>query len=138
MPGRPDLTKPIHKTESTTSVTELDLEIDTLLNPRFKDFLAETAVESLSQPGHRAVLRPVQVAMHVSWVPTVDPSVVRLVDKSLRIEVRQGTRPEERVFFISCPTDSRTHDTLLVALEKAFADKSGSVSGVVRLPQRNQ
>jgi len=128
LPSKPDLTKSIHKTENTTSVTDLDFGLDMLLSPGFREFLEQRAVEAFRQPDHRVILHPVQLAVQVSWVPAAEPSLVKLTEKSLRLEVRQGTRPEERVFFVSCPTDSATHDELLLALEDTLRGHVRSTS----------
>jgi len=124
LPGKIDLTAPTHKSETTVSTTDLELNLDALVNAEYKAFLEQVVGPTLAQPEHKVRLSPVQVGVLVSWTPNEGTSPqVRLVERPLRLEVRQGTRPEERIFFVSYPGDSQTHDKILVALEEVFRAK---------------
>ena len=114
---------PYVKVDETSCIVTLDVDFRKLFAPALVKFLEKTVRTRTSTDFASSDVLPARFSARVAYElvnPDLRKAGIRLVDKTLTIEPRVTTRPEERRYYTLSPTDSETHLALLREFEKAF------------------
>ncbi len=116
----------IVKTTQTTSSATLDFNFNALISEKFSNFLSDDITKicaSAVDNKAKVEIIPKSFAFSVNY-SDLDKSLVDkkvgISWKQLVIEPRMGTNINDRVYYISTPTDSITHKLLIGKLENIF------------------
>jgi hypothetical protein len=114
------------KTTQTTSVVKLDFDYHDIFSKKYMSFItkdAGRACASAIDEKAKVQIVPRSLAFNVHYTVT-DKNLLdhnlRIETKQLVVEPRMGTSLKDRLYYISSPTDSKTHLQLISELEGLF------------------
>lgn len=107
------------RTYQTIAVAKLNFRADALISASFNEFLTKSVQRRLERPDAQVEIE----LQHLSWKISykTEQTSFWLLPRELRIEPRQGSRPEDNLFFTQSPSDFDTHLKILDSLEREFS-----------------
>ncbi len=113
-----DRSEKLTMTQQTLVIAKLDIDPWRFYSQEWKGFLAAKLEPLVAAPN----------LTHRFWPQTFTTTVLYKVEqedyilspKPFTVEPRLGTSPEQSIFFVQSPTDSKTHMQLMEELERAF------------------
>jgi len=111
--------------ETVTSVV-LNVPFDRLFSDSLLSFLRKSAIKHTKNKWSENLIVLSNLKFTVRYKVTDDTLIKNhftLASKELAIEPREKSSPDDRLYWITSPTDTDTHFKLIGDLEKAFAEK---------------
>lgn len=110
-------------THETESSVVLDIPFERLFSDSFLSFLHKSAAKYTRNEWSQNLILPSNLKFTVRYKVTDDNLVkshITLAPKDLTIEPRVQSSPEDRLYWITSPTDTETHFKLIDDLEQAL------------------
>ncbi len=104
------------KTYQTIAIVKLSFPYDALFSKTFSRYLNQSMIPRLKPKDAELEVRLSNLRWTVSY--RANTTDFLYLPKLLVIEPRQGSRPDDMLYFTQSPTDFRTHMHLVEALEK--------------------
>ena len=114
------------KSEETTCVAKLDFYLYQLFERNFINNFQQTLLNKIESHGCKIEIVPNVVRFKINYLN--EPELYRknkitFADKEFILEVRERTSYEDRIYFTSSPTDTKTHLELLSEINNLIAKK---------------
>lgn len=106
------------KTYQTIVIARLNFPYDALLSTSLRGILRD-AKSQLSRKDADVALDLERLSWRVTYKPR--DTNIQYLPRELRIEPRNASLPDDRLYYTQSPSDFETHMGLLTALEKALA-----------------
>jgi hypothetical protein len=115
--------EPLVRTYETTCILKLDIKLNRLIsNVKLNEI--EELIATTHNYGAKISFIPFSVRFQISYNDIPEKLVknkISISDKSLLIELRDKTDPDDQIYFTVSPTDTETHLELLKTIEKMLA-----------------
>jgi hypothetical protein len=111
--------KELARTYQTVAVAKLSIAFDALFSDSLRKFLTESVAPRLKLENSEVRLS----LQHLVWAVFYQTQTTNFsyLPRQLTIEPRQGSTPEDRLYFTVSPTDFETHVKLLEEFEKTLS-----------------
>lgn len=107
------------KTYQTIAIAKLSFPFTALFSQTFNNVLANSVPQLLSRKDADVKTR----LQRLTWIVSYEPkeTSIQFLPREFRIEPREGSRPEDNLFYTQSPSDFKTHLQILEALEKTLS-----------------